>query len=232
MRPMRRWTGGISMYSLIARQTARLQAATIVLGLLLPPLAVVPLEVQRRIIDDAIPAGDIGEVTSLAAVLAGAVLAAALIRGLLHYLQGWIVEIVTRILRVSLVSAQRRRPAARARSELGAVTAVMAAEVEPLGDFAAEAINTPLVQGGTLVSVLGYMFVTEPRLAVIGGAALAAEGVLTPLMQERINLLTGERIVRLRRAGLDLIESTEPGRHRALVPASPRSAPAMGCVFG
>jgi ABC-type bacteriocin/lantibiotic exporter with double-glycine peptidase domain len=215
---MRRWRGGVSLYSLIARQTARLQAATIALGLLLPPLAVIPLEMQKRIIDDAIPAGDIGAIANLAAVLAGVVLAAALIRGALHYLQGWIVEIVTRILRVSLVSAQRRRPAAEARSELGVVTAVMAAEVEPLGDFAAEAINTPLVQGGTLVSVFGYMFATEPRLAAIGGAALLAEGVLTPLMQERINLLTAERTVRLRRAGLDLIESARPEHHRALVP--------------
>ena len=87
MRAMRRWRGGVSLYSLIARQTARLQAGTIALGLLLPPLAVVPLEMQKRIIDDAIPAGDIGAVANLAAVLAGVVLAAALIRGVLHYLQ-------------------------------------------------------------------------------------------------------------------------------------------------
>ena len=62
------------------------------------------------------------------------------------------------------------------------------------------------------------MFVTEPRLAMVGAVALVAEGVVTPILQYRINLLTAERIVRLRRAGLDLIMSTEPGRHGALVP--------------
>jgi ABC-type bacteriocin/lantibiotic exporter with double-glycine peptidase domain len=199
-------------------QTARLQVAAIGLGLLLPPLAVVPLEMQKRIIDEAIPAGDLRAIAWLAAVLAGAVFATAILRGCLHYLQGWIVEIVTRILRISLIAAQRRRAAPQARSELGAVTSVMAAEVEPLGDFAAEALNTPLIQGGPLASVFGYMFVTEPRLAAIGAVALVAEGVVTPLMQHWINLLTAERIVRLRRAGLDLIEATEPGRHGALVP--------------
>ena len=32
-------------------------------------------------------------------------------------------------------------------------------EVDPLGEFAAEAINTPLIQGATLVAVIGFMFV-------------------------------------------------------------------------
>jgi ABC-type bacteriocin/lantibiotic exporter with double-glycine peptidase domain len=140
------------------------------------------------------------------------------LRGVIHYLQGWIVEIVTRILRISLVAAQQRRPAAQARAELGAVTSVLAAEVEPLGDFAAEAISTPLIQVGTLVSVFGYMFATEPTLAAIGLAALLAEAVVTPVLQHFINLLTAERIVRLRRAGHDLIEAVRPSHHRALVP--------------
>jgi ABC-type bacteriocin/lantibiotic exporter with double-glycine peptidase domain len=218
MRRPRHWNGGESIYSLVMRQTARLQAASIALGLLLAPLAVVPLTMQERIIDDAIPAGDVELAATLTALFAGAVVLGAMLRGLIHYLQGWIVEIVTRILRISLVAAQRRRPASQARAELGAVTSVLAAEVEPLGDFAAEAINTPLIQGGTLVSVFGYMFFTEPTLAAIGLAALVAEAVVTPVLQHFINLLTAERIVRLRRAGHDLIESVRPGRHGVFVP--------------
>ncbi len=218
MRRPRHWHGGRTIYSLVMRQTVRLQVATIALGLLVPPLAVVPLTVQQRIIDDAIPASDIHLVITLTAILAGAVVASAALRGAIYYLQGWIVEIVTRILRISLVSAQRCRPAWMARSELGAVTSVLAAEVEPLGDFAAEAINTPLIQGGTLVSVFGYMFYTEPTLAAIGLAALVAEAVVTPVLQHFINLLTAERIVRLRRAGRDLIEAVRPGHRNALVP--------------
>lgn len=218
MRRARHWHGGAWIYSLIMRQTLRLQVASIVLGLALPPLAVVPLTMQERIIDEAIPAGDIGLVALLAGLLAAAVAAGALLRGAIYYLQGWIVEIVSRILRISLVAAHRRRPAASARTALGATTSVLTAEVEPLGEFAAEAINTPLIQGGTLVSVFGFMFVSEPRLALIGVAALAGEATVTPILQYFINLLTAERIVRLRRAGFDLIESTEPGHHNAFVP--------------
>ncbi len=218
MRRPRHWQGGRSIYSLVMRQTARLQVASIALGLLVPPLAIVPLTVQQRIIDDAIPATDIALAFTLTGLLAGAVALSAALRGLIYYLQGWIVEIVTRILRISLVAAQRRRPARRARAELGAVTSVLAAEVEPLGDFAAEAINTPLIQGGTLVSVFGYMFYTEPTLAAIGLAALVAEAIVTPVLQHFINLLTAQRIIRLRRAGHDLIEAVRPGRHGALIP--------------
>ena len=75
MRRIRRWQSRPSLYSLIMRQTARLQVAAIALGLLLPPLAIVPLEMQQRIIDEAIPARDIAAVASLAAVFAGAMLA-------------------------------------------------------------------------------------------------------------------------------------------------------------
>jgi ABC-type bacteriocin/lantibiotic exporter with double-glycine peptidase domain len=200
------------------RQTSRLQVASIILGLLVPPLAVVPLTMQQRIIDDAIPAGDLQLAVTLTALLAGAVALSAGLRGLIYYLQGWMVEIVTRVLRISLVAAQRLRPVEQARAELGAVTSVLAAEVEPLGDFAAEAINTPLVQGGTLISVFGYMFFTEPRLALIGLLALLAEAVVTPLLQYYINLLTAERIVRLRDAGHDFIEAVRPEKRRALVP--------------
>lgn len=200
------------------RQTARLQTASILLGLLIPPLAVVPLAMQERNIDDAIAAADIRLALVLTAVLGAAVMLGAVLRGVIHYLQGWIVEIVTRVVRISLIAAQRRRPAARAEAELGAVTSVLAAEVEPLGDFAAEAIDTPLIQGGTPVSVFGYMFSTEPRFAAIGVAALLTEALITPVLQHFINLLTAERIVRLRRAGHDIIQAVGPGRRGALVP--------------
>jgi ABC-type bacteriocin/lantibiotic exporter with double-glycine peptidase domain len=118
---------------------------------------------------------------------------------------------------VALIDAHRRRERAVARRSLGAATSIMAGEVEPIGGFAAEALNTPLIQGGTLLGVVGFMAVTEPILAAVGFAALGAEAILTPIMQHWINVLTYRRIRTLRRASRDLIEASEAGEDGHLV---------------
>jgi ABC-type bacteriocin/lantibiotic exporter with double-glycine peptidase domain len=86
----------------------------------------------------------------------------------------------------------------------------MTGEVDDLGGFAAEALNTPIIEGGTLISLFGFALFAEPRLAAIGAAALALQTLVTPVLQGRINLLTRKRIKALRRSGLDLVDATLP----------------------
>lgn len=212
-----RWRGQGTLYSLILKQTYGLQALVLLLGLGLPVLAVLPLHLQQQIVDEAIPAQDL----SLLGWLAGLYIAATLLRGALKfaiiYLRGWIAEIVNRMLRVTQIERQRHRAPAKAAQSLGTLTSVLTAEVEPLGNFAAEAINTPLIQGGTLLGVIGFMLYTEPLLAAIGIAALAVEGVLTPIIQTQINILTRRRIKTLRHAGAELIAATQPHCRRLMI---------------
>jgi energy-converting hydrogenase Eha subunit B len=49
----------------------------------------------------------------------------------------------------------------------GTVVAMIATEAEAVGKFVGDCISTPLVQAGTLLSVLGYMLYTEPRLGLV-----------------------------------------------------------------
>lgn len=217
MRRTSGWSGSRSLYSVVLRQTFPLQVAVIALGLVLPPLAVLPLELQKRVIDEAIPAGDMELLAVLAVIYLGAVGVRTGAKYLVVWIRFWIAEIVARVLRVALVDAQRRRRGAPARRALGAATSIMAGEVEPLGGFAAEALNTPLIQGGTLLGVMGFMAVTEPSLAVIGAAALVVEGALTFLLQHWINILTFKRIRTLRRAGRDIIEASAEAPNGHLV---------------
>ncbi len=219
MRRTSGWTGRTSLYSLIVGQTAGLQIATIVFGLALPFLAVIPLDIQQTLIDDAIPAGDAARIGMLAASYAAVVVMTAAIKYVVTYLRGWIQEIVSRILRVAIIEAQRHRQGPGAAHKLGAVTSAITAEVEDLGGFASEALNTPLIEGGTLVSLFGFIAYSEPRLAAIGIAALALQALLTPILQNRINLLTHKRIKSLRRAGLDMIDAVDPAHHDLIVPA-------------
>jgi ABC-type bacteriocin/lantibiotic exporter with double-glycine peptidase domain len=219
MRSTSGWTQGSSLYSLIIGQTFRLQAAAILLGLALPVLAVFPLELQQRLIDEVIPAGDTRMIGVLAMQYAGVVVLASVVKFLVTYIRGWIQEIVSRMLRVAIIQAQRRRRGLAASQKLGAVTSVITAEVEDLGGFASEALNTPLIEGGTLLSLLGFVAYSEPRLAIIGVTALVLQAILTPALQRRINVLTRKRIQALRRAGLDMIETASSGQHEPVIGA-------------
>jgi ABC-type bacteriocin/lantibiotic exporter with double-glycine peptidase domain len=203
---------GGSLYSLIMRETFVLQTATLVIGLALPALAVFPLFLQQRIIDEAIPAADLWMVATLGLLYAGVTTLRAAIKSVIAYLQGWIAEIVSRILRDMLVDAQRRRTHENAHRALGPATSVLTAEVEPLGGFAAEALSTPLIAGFTLFAVVGFMLYSESLLAAIGVAGLLAEAIVTPIVQMHINRLTHRRITALRHAGGAMIRAAPPGR--------------------
>lgn len=203
------WQSNGPLLSLITRQTWHLQSGAIALGLAIPALAVWPLSLQERMIDEALPAAD----ADLALWLGGLYLGAVLLRSALKfgviYLRGIISAVIARGLRSALIDAQRRRRSPEARTALGAVTSVLTAEAQPLGDFASEAINTPLIQGGTLIGVFGYMVTADARLAAIGIASLAAEAIITPILQSRINRLTAKRIATLRSAGSHIIEAAD-----------------------
>ncbi len=211
------WRRGSSLYSLILRQTLRLQALAILVGLALPALAVIPLHLQERMIDEAIPARDLDLVAWLGVLLGLAVLLRGALKLAVVYLRGWISAIVARVLRTALVDAQRHREENRARRSLGVVTSILAGEVQPLGAFAAEALNTPIIQGGTLIGVAGYMVATDWRLAAIGIGSLALEGTVTPILQHHINRLTERRIRTLRTVGAEMIEAADPAEHRHVV---------------
>jgi ABC-type bacteriocin/lantibiotic exporter with double-glycine peptidase domain len=213
------WTHRSSLYSLIVGQTFGLQAAAIVLGLTLPFLAIIPLDLQQRLIDDVISSGDARLIWMMALQYAGVVALSSLAKFLVTYIRGWIQEIISRILRVAIIEAQRRRSGMAANQKLGAVTSVISAEVEDLGGFASEALNTPLIEGGTLLSLLGFVLYSEPRLAAIGLTALILQALLTPLMQRRINVLTRKRIQSLRRAGLDMIDAASFEEHKPVIAA-------------
>lgn len=213
------WTGRTSIYSLILGRTFKLQIAILVMGLGLPFLAVIPLHLQQQLIDDTIPSRNLQRIVLMAGEYGAVVLATGVLKFLVAYLRGLVQEIVDRVLRVAIVEAQRRRSAADATQSLGTVTSVITAEVEDLGAFASEALNTPLIEGGTLISLMGFVAYSDMRLAAIGLGALLFQAVITPTMQSRINRLTRKRIKALRHAGLSMIDNANSGTESLIITA-------------
>src|SRR5262249_11668545 len=83
----------------------------------------------------------------------------------------------------------------------GTFVAMISSEAEAVGKLVGECISTPLIQAGTLMSVLGYMLWTQPELGLLVLLIGIPQVSLTPVIQRRINALVKTRVGELRHAG-------------------------------
>jgi ABC-type multidrug transport system fused ATPase/permease subunit len=99
-------------------------------------------------------------------------------------------------------------------SDTGTHAAMAVAEAEPIGGFVGLAISEPLLQIGTLVSVVGYMTYLEPWTLVLSAGFLLPQMLFVPPMQRAINRRAAERIRTIRRVGGDIVEAGAPEEER------------------
>jgi len=100
----------------------------------------------------------------------------------------------------------------------GTIVTMISTEAETVGKFVGDCISTPIVQAGTLLSVLSYMLYTEPLLGLVVLLIAVPQLVVVPLVQRRINAQTRERVRTLRQAGdlvVDNIRGSEAGNSLA-----------------
>lgn len=195
-----------SLYAYIWRATRRDQLRICLLIALVTPLAMVPLELQRRIVDLAVGKSELW----LLAVLGFAYLAVILIQGGLKYVlnltKGRVLEIVTRDLRIRTlrrVQGQHGSTGTIRHSavEDGTIVSMLAAESEEIGGFASESLAVPLLQIGTIAWVVGYLIWVEPKIAVLAVFIYAPQAILVPRMQKVINRLARKRTSLIRKLG-------------------------------
>ena len=89
----------------------------------------------------------------------------------------------------------------------GQFVAMITGEAEALGGFIGDAVALPVMQGGTLLVYLVFIFVQEPILGLGTIALYPAQAWLIPKLQARINSLSRDRI-RLMRAVADQVGDT------------------------
>jgi len=216
-------TGLASMrefYDYVWRSTASRQIVLIVLAIAAAALAMAPLELQRHIINTL--AGH--EKIENLVWLCGAYLIAALSIGGLKYAvnikSAGLGEFMVRSLRENIFSSCSSRrpdetPGEAAKDQSGTVVTMISTEAEAVGKFVGDAISTPLVQAGTLLSVLSYMLYTEPVLGLVVLFIAAPQVIIVPLVQRRINEQVRGRTRTLRRAGDLVVEDLEGSRESA-----------------
>jgi len=180
----------------VLRFTGAHQAGLASLSIAVFLLSTAPLELQRRIVNDLVGKGSARAIFWLAVLYAAVALAEQGLKLLLNVYRGWVAESSVRALRTTVyegeVTAALGSPSTL---DTGVEIAMILEEAEPIGGFVGVSLSEPLLQGGILVSVVGYMLFLEPRLALLGIAFFVPQMVFVPLLQHAINLRARERIL-------------------------------------
>ena len=124
-----------TIFGYILRHSGRHQLALAILSVTVFGLSAVPLELQRRIVNDAIHLGDVTPVLWLAAGYAGVALTEGLIKLVMNIYRGWVSENAVWHLRSTIhANTQPLSGAASAEAE-GVEVSLVLSEVEPIGGF-------------------------------------------------------------------------------------------------
>ncbi|MBW1990104.1 MAG: ABC transporter ATP-binding protein/permease [Deltaproteobacteria bacterium] len=156
---------------------------------------VVPLEMQKRIVNQAIRLSDVKLLYIYCALYLGAVVLAGLLKFSANKLMTWMGqnilvqmrnELYEHILSLPLQFFRRTSP--------GTAVMALSSELNAVGYFLGGAIAIPLTSVLTLVALGGYMISLNPFLAIISLAIYPFEIVIVPILQRRYNRLNVKRV--------------------------------------
>jgi ABC-type multidrug transport system fused ATPase/permease subunit len=189
-----------SLYGYVWLMSGWHQAWLSALAALVALLSMAPLELQRRIVNDAVGDADLQLLGLLGSLYVAVLVLQAGLKYLLRVAQGWLGESAIRYTRKHLLGIYRR-PSPDRDDEGGRAVSIIGDEVERLGGFVGEAFAEPLVRGGTMIVILGYMLVVEPLLAGACLAFFVPQAIAVPTIQRFVNRLVERRIGLLRDFG-------------------------------
>lgn len=183
------------------------------MSLISMPVLYVTLELPKQIVNNALDAdrfpieflGYYFDQVTLLMILSGLYLLAISVNGLSKYVlnvfKGYVAERFLRRFRLLVYRAWRTDPQSQSQSE---IVPILAQEVEPVGGFAADVLTLPVMQGGTLLTILLFMFIQDPVLGAAALAVLPIQLILLPKLQRRVNGLSRIRIKEVRHLGRQL----------------------------
>lgn len=199
-----------SIYRFIFRYSKREQIVLLIMTGLSFPFLYYSLELPKKIINEALNAkgkvhfpvdwlGFSFDQLDYLWTLSGMFLALVCVNGGFKYAinvyRGQLGERMLRRLRYDLYARILRFPLGRfRRMSQGEIIPMITAEVEPLGGFIGDSISLPAFQGGTLVTILFFMFVQDPVLGFAAIALYPVQAYVIPKLQRQVNLLGKERV--------------------------------------
>jgi ABC-type bacteriocin/lantibiotic exporter with double-glycine peptidase domain len=190
----------------VLRSSGWRQLALLALSTAVFVLTALPLEIQRRLVNEAVGGGHIRLVVGLALAYAGVALAEGAIKLFLNIYRSWISERAVLQLRQWFYRLVNRLPLHRKIADVeGIEISVILSEAEPVGSVVGTALSEPVMQGGLLISLFGYMALLQPWLALMSLTIFAVQMVFVPIMQGAINRNASRRIQTLREVSIAIV---------------------------
>lgn len=174
---------------------------------------VFPLEMQKRIINEAIHLRNEQLLFLYCGLYIGAVLLAGLSKYLINIIQTVLgqkilvemrTELYHHILQLPLQFYRKMQP--------GTVISAMTAELNSIGFFLGGALAIPLTSILSFLVFLGFMFSLSPLLAMLSVSVYPFELIIIPLLQKRYNRLNKKRI-KTTRAMANVVNEAISGIH-------------------
>lgn len=193
------------------------QAVLVLLSVLLFALGILPLEVQRRIVNGATYGANLNTILGLVLIYLSLVLSEGAIKLVLNIYRGWIGELAIRWLRMTVIDAGERHSEEHASLAEGIEMSIVLAEAEPVGGVVGTSISEPILQAGILLAVGGYMIYLQPLLAFAVLAVFIPQSILVPILQGLINQRVKTKITVIRHLSEEMVDHTSANspRHQA-----------------
>ena len=201
-----------TVWKFITRHSIRPQVLLLLLTIVSFPFLYMALELPKIIINDAIdgtgfPRDFFGyelEQIPYLMVLCVIFLIMVLLNGGLKFAnnvyRGTVGERMLRRLRFQLYQHVLRFPLPQfRRMSQGEIVSMITAETEPLGGYIGDSVALPAFQGGTLLTLLAFMFIQDSALGLAAVALYPVQIYLIPKLQKRVNALKAERTKRVRK---------------------------------
>ena len=200
------------IFSFIFRYSKRQQVILLIVTAISFPFLYMSFDLPKIIINDAIDGTNFPRVilgfeldqVPYLMVLCVVFLSLVLINGAfklwINIYRGSMGERMLRRIRYQLIERVMRFPIPHFRNvSQGEVVSIVTTETEPLGGFIGEALSMPAFQGGTLLTILAFMFVQDWALGLAAIALYPAQMYLIPKLQMKLNLLAKKRVATVRK---------------------------------
>lgn len=209
-----------TFFKFIFRYSMRQQMILLVLTCASFPFLYYSLELPKLIVNDAIGSEDfpktiwtweVEQISYLMILCVGFLIMVAIRFGLRYYVnvyKGQVGERMLRRLRYILFGRVLRFPLPHFRkTSPGELISMITAEVEPLGGFIGDALAVPVFEGGTLLTILIFMFAQDWVLGVAAISLYPVQMYLIPKLQRQVNLLAKDRVRAVRQLSERISES-------------------------
>ncbi len=184
-----------TLNSWVLEKNVRWQALIVLLVVVTVAIRVVPLEMQKRIVNKAIGMGDMDLLILYCLLFLGAVLLASTLKFCINLLQAYIGQVTLERMRKSLYAHILSLPLSFFRTiQPGQVINSLINELASVSGFIGSAVSVPLINVCTLLAMGGYLFYLNPLLAGLSFVIYPLQIIVVPRLQKRGNEANRHRV--------------------------------------